>query len=118
MPFRVDSEVGRLRKVIVHRPGLEQRRLTPQTAAELLFDDVIWVRRAEEEHAAFVALLRERGIEVFDAADLLLGVLEDDDRPRVAARPGAAGARGRPVPRAQRPRVGGGRGAARRSPTS
>ena len=77
MPFRVDSEVGRLRKVIVHRPGLEQRRLTPQTAAELLFDDVIWVRRAEEEHAAFVALLRERGIEVFDAADLLLGVLED-----------------------------------------
>ena len=78
MPFRVDSEVGRLRKVIVHRPGLEQRRLTPQTAAELLFDDVIWVRRAEEEHAAFVALLRERGIEVFDAADLLLGVLEDD----------------------------------------
>ena len=77
MPFRVDSEVGRLRKVIVHRPGLEQRRLTPQTAAELLFDDVIWVRRAEEEHAAFVALLRERGVEVFDAADLLLGVLED-----------------------------------------
>ena len=63
MPFRVDSEVGRLRKVIVHRPGLEQRRLTPQTAAELLFDDVIWVRRAEEEHAAFVALLRERGVE-------------------------------------------------------
>ena len=63
--------------MIVHRPGLEQRRLTPQTAAELLFDDVIWVRRAEEEHAAFVALLRERGVEVFDAADLLLGVLED-----------------------------------------
>ena len=79
MPFRVDSEVGRLRRVIVHRPGIEQRRLTPQTAADLLFDDVIWVRKAEEEHAAFVALLRARGVEVFDAADLLLGVLELPD---------------------------------------
>ena len=46
---------GRLRKVIVHRPGLEQRRLTPENAADLLFDDVIWVRKAKVEHAAFVA---------------------------------------------------------------
>ena len=40
--FGVHSEVGKLRKVIVHRPGLEMRRLTPTNAAELLFDDVIW----------------------------------------------------------------------------
>jgi arginine deiminase len=70
--FGVDSEVGRLRKVIVHRPGLEQRRLTPDNAEELLFDDVIWVRKAKVEHAAFVQVLRERGVEVFDAEDLLL----------------------------------------------
>jgi arginine deiminase len=76
MSFSVDSEVGQLRKVIVHRPGLEQRRLTPQNAAELLFDDVIWVRKAKVEHAAFVQVLKERGVEVFDAEDLLLEMLE------------------------------------------
>ena len=76
MSFSVDSEVGRLRKVIVHRPGLEQRRLTPENAEELLFDDVIWVRKAKVEHAAFVQVLKERGVEVFDAEDLLLETLE------------------------------------------
>jgi arginine deiminase len=76
MSFSVDSEVGRLRKVIVHRPGLEHRRLTPENAAELLFDDVIWVRKAKVEHAAFVQVLKERGVEVFDAEDLLLETLE------------------------------------------
>jgi len=40
------SEVGKLRKVIVHRPGLEMRRLTPTNCVELLFDDVIWARKA------------------------------------------------------------------------
>ncbi|MGH9262886.1 MAG: arginine deiminase, partial [Acidimicrobiales bacterium] len=49
MPFHVDSEVGQLRKVMVHRPGLEHTRLTPDNAAELLFDDVIWVKKAKEE---------------------------------------------------------------------
>ena len=76
MPFSVDSEVGRLRQVIVHRPGLEQRRLTPGNAEELLFDGVIWVRKAKVEHAAFVQVLKERGVEVFDAEDLLLDTLE------------------------------------------
>ena len=47
MPFGVHSEVGRLRKVMVHRPGLEHTRLTPSNAEELLFDDVIWVSRAK-----------------------------------------------------------------------
>lgn len=53
MSFRVDSEVGKLHKVIVHRPGLEHTRLTPSNAHDLLFDDVIWVKRAQEEHDAF-----------------------------------------------------------------
>src|SRR4029453_12451064 len=47
--FGVHSEVGKLRKVMVHRPGLEHRRLTPSNAEDLLFDDVIWVDRAEQE---------------------------------------------------------------------
>lgn len=76
--MRVDSEVGKLRKVIVHRPGLEHRRLTPANADELLFDDVIWVQKAKIEHAAFVQAMKARGVEVFDAEDLLAEVLEVD----------------------------------------
>jgi arginine deiminase len=73
--FRVDSEVGTLRKVLVHRPGLEHTRLTPTNAEELLFDDVIWVKRAKEEHDAFCSVMRDRGIEVYDAETLLGEVL-------------------------------------------
>ncbi len=56
--YGVHSEVGRLRKVIVHRPGPEMRRLTPSNAHDLLFDDVIWARKARQEHKAFVDLMR------------------------------------------------------------
>jgi len=73
--FHVDSEVGTLRKVLVHRPGLEHTRLTPSNAAELLFDDVIWVKRAKEEHDAFCEVMRDRGVEVFYAEELLSDVL-------------------------------------------
>ena len=75
MTLGVHSEVGRLRKVMVHRPGLEHTRLTPSTIDELLFDDVIWVSRAEEEHDVFTAAMRERGIEVFDAEQLFAETL-------------------------------------------
>ena len=75
MPFGVFSEVGRLRKVMVHRPGLEHARLTPSNAAELLFDDVLWVARAEAEHDAFAAVMRDRGVEVFEAEELLAQAL-------------------------------------------
>ena len=50
MTFHVDSEVGRLRQVIVHRPGLELRRITPRTVSRLLFDGLPWVGRAQQEH--------------------------------------------------------------------
>jgi arginine deiminase len=71
MAFGVASEVGKLRKVIVHRPGLEHSRLTPSNAEELLFDDVLWVARAKAEHDMFVEAMRERGVEVFLAEELL-----------------------------------------------
>jgi arginine deiminase len=74
-PFRVDSEVGKLRKVLVHRPGLEHTRLTPTNAGDLLFDDVIWVKRAKEEHDAFCSAMRDRGVEVYEAEVLLSEVL-------------------------------------------
>ncbi len=74
--FHVGSEVGRLRKVLVHRPGLSLQRLTPSNASELLFDDVLWVGKAGEEHDQFVALMRDRGIEVLELQDLLAETLE------------------------------------------
>jgi arginine deiminase len=73
--FHVDSEVGTLRKVLVHRPGLEHTRLTPSNAEELLFDDVIWVKRAKEEHDAFCEVMRDRGVDVIEAETLLAEVL-------------------------------------------
>jgi arginine deiminase len=71
MTLGVHSEVGRLRKVIVHRPDLSLQRLTPSNHDELLFDDVLWVERAQYEHDQFVAKLRERDVEVFLVQDLL-----------------------------------------------
>jgi arginine deiminase len=73
--FGVHSEVGKLRKVIVHRQELSLKRLAPANHAELLFDDVLWVERAQWEHNQFVACNRERGIEVFYVQDLLTETL-------------------------------------------
>ena len=74
--FHVDSEVGRLRQVILHRPDLELKRLTPENAADLLFDDVLWVSRAQAEHDAFATALRSRGVIVHYYGDLLAQTLE------------------------------------------
>ncbi len=77
--FGAWSEVGKLRKVIVHRPGLEMRRLTPTNAAELLFDDVIWARKARTHHDEFVDMMREEyGITVYRVHELLKDVVDDD----------------------------------------
>ena len=65
------SEVGRLRKVLVCRPGLAQRRLTPANCRELLFDDVIWVAQARNDHDAFTNAMIERDVEVLEMHDLL-----------------------------------------------
>ncbi|MCV7227794.1 arginine deiminase [Mycolicibacterium komossense] len=70
-----NSEVGTLRVVILHRPGAELQRLTPGNNDKLLFDGLPWVARAQEEHDAFAALLRSRGVEVLLLADLLTEAL-------------------------------------------
>ncbi len=74
--FRVESEVGQLRQVIVHRPGLELARLTPSNVHDLLFDDVLWAERAIEEHDAFTDALRSRGVQVHYFNQLLGEALE------------------------------------------
>lgn len=73
------SEVGTLRTVMVHRPDLAHARLSPHNCQELLFDDVIWVRRAQEEFDAFVEVMTGRGVEVLLFHDLLTETLERSD---------------------------------------
>ena len=74
----VGSEVGTLRRVMLHRPDLELKRLTPTNKDGLLFDDVIWVKRARDEHDSFADTLIEHGVEVLYLKKLLAEVLADD----------------------------------------
>jgi arginine deiminase len=69
------SEVGRLRTVLLHRPGPELQRLTPRNNDQLLFDGIPWVGRAQEEHDAFADALRGRGVEVLYLVELLTETL-------------------------------------------
>jgi arginine deiminase len=76
--FGADSEVGKLRTVMLHRPGPELKRLTPRNNDSLLFDGIPWVARAQDEHDAFAAALRERGVEVLYLVELLTEALDDE----------------------------------------
>jgi len=73
----VHSEVGKLRTVLVCRPGLAHQRLTPGNASDLLFDDVLWVQEAQKDHYDFVLKMRERGVEVLDLHELLAETMKD-----------------------------------------
>jgi arginine deiminase len=79
MTFNVASEAGQLRQVILHRPGLELSRLTPRNIGELLFDDVLWAKKAKEEHDAFAEALREAGVRVHYFGQLLGETLEQPE---------------------------------------
>ena len=70
-PAGVDSEVGQLHTVLLHRPGAELKRLTPRNNDKLLFDGIPWVDRAQDEHDAFAQALRDHDVEVLYLADLL-----------------------------------------------
>ncbi len=72
----VHSETGTLRQVIIARPGLAHRRLTPTNCDQLLFDDVFWVKQAQKDHDVFAQLMRDRGVDVLDVNDLLAETLD------------------------------------------
>jgi arginine deiminase len=74
--YGVHSEVGRLRRVLVHRPGTALARLTPSNCRELLFDDVIWVKQARVEHMTFVDAMRHRGVEVVFLREMLAETMQ------------------------------------------
>ena len=72
----VHSESGKLRQVIVCRPGLAHRRLTPDNCKDLLFDDVFWVKQAQKDHDAFADAMRAEGVEVLETGAMLAETLE------------------------------------------
>ncbi|WP_329092968.1 arginine deiminase [Streptosporangium sp. NBC_01469] len=76
MAFHVDSEVGRLHQVLLHRPELALKRLTPSNKDDFLFDDVLWVQRAVEEHEEWQRLLVDQGVTVHMLSDLLRETVE------------------------------------------
>ena len=71
------SEIGKLRRVMVCPPGLAHERLTPDSAQELLYDDVLWTQQARRDHYDFVAKMQDRGVEVLDLQDMLNDVMAD-----------------------------------------
>lgn len=75
--YGVHSEVGKLRRVLVHRPGAALARLTPSNCRELLFDDVIWVKQARVEHMTFVDAMRYRGAEVVFLREMLAETMKN-----------------------------------------
>lgn len=75
MTAGVHSETGRLRKVLVCRPGLAHTRLTPANCKDMLFDDVMWVAQAKNDHYAFTSAMVEHGVEVLELRDLLAATL-------------------------------------------
>lgn len=74
----VRNEIKPLRKVLLHRPGRELLNLTPDRLGELLFDDIPYLKVAQEEHDAFARVLRENGAEVVYLEDLMTEVLQQN----------------------------------------
>lgn len=79
MPIRVDSEIGRLRRVLVHRPGREIDWMVPSMMESLLFDDILDGDEGREEHDGFRRVIEAAGVEVLDTQDLLADVLGDEE---------------------------------------
>jgi arginine deiminase len=84
VPHGADTEVGRLRTVMLHRPGPELKRLTPRNNDKLLFDGIPWVSRAQDEHDAFAQTLRDRDVEVLYLIELLTETLESEQARDIA----------------------------------
>lgn len=76
-PIEIRSEIGPLKRVLLHRPGRELENLMPEYIERLLFDDIPYLKIAQEEHDAFCHLLRQNGVEVVYLTDLVAESLAD-----------------------------------------
>ncbi len=77
--IRITSEIDPLQTVLLHRPGLEMERLSPDTLTESLFEDIPWLKKMQEEHDVFAEILRENNVEVLYLRDLLLDIINNED---------------------------------------
>ena len=77
--IQVNSEIGRLKTVLLHRPGEELEALTPEYMSRMLFDDVPYLKVAQEEHDAFANVLRENGVEVLYLDQLAAEALANEE---------------------------------------
>ena len=77
--INVHSEIGKLKRVMLHRPGKELENLMPEYLDRLLFDDIPYLKTAQEEHDAFAELLRAQGAEVVYLTDLVAESILDAD---------------------------------------
>lgn len=73
--IHITSEIGKLKKIILHRPGLELERISPDDLESVLFEDIPWITRMKEEHDAFASLLVKQGAQVLYAEDMLCEIL-------------------------------------------
>ncbi len=80
--IHVTSEIGKLKRVLLHRPGNELLNLTPDTLERLLFDDIPFLPDAQKEHDAFAQALRDNGVEVVYLEDLVAEVLDTSNEVR------------------------------------
>ena len=80
MEIKVYSEIGKLKKVLVHRPGKEVERLYPEVFERLLFDDIVFLEKAREEHDGFVKILKDEGVEVFYIEELVAEVVSQSSK--------------------------------------
>ena len=76
MPINVTSEIGKLKKVMLHRPGVELEHLVPGELERLLFDDIPYLKTARSEHDLFAKILRDNGAEVVYLENLMAEVLK------------------------------------------
>ncbi|MFA7589489.1 MAG: arginine deiminase family protein, partial [Acholeplasmataceae bacterium] len=76
--IKVKSEIGKLKSVLLHRPGKELENLTPQLLEKLLFDDIPYLKVAQEEHDLFAEALRNEGVEVLYLTDMITEALEEN----------------------------------------
>ncbi|EDS71704.1 arginine deiminase [Anaerofustis stercorihominis] len=76
----INSEIGKLNKILLHRPGFELDRITPEDLKEVLFDDIPWMSRMRKEHDGFAKVLKETGTEVLFVTDCLLEVINNNEQ--------------------------------------
>lgn len=79
MKIKVNSEIGKLKKVLLHRPGKELLNLTPDTLERLLFDDIPYLELAQKEHDEFSGILRANGVKVFYIENLVAEAIEQPE---------------------------------------